>query len=490
MKRRAFCVLLALLLTLSVFASCSEKTDNEKGSDTPSAGTADPVPGETEAETEDPGLDDGLPEVDYEGYTYHICFWGEDVNIEEETGEVLNDAIYRRNEAMEERFDIVIEGVEFDEYNAATTAVKNAVSAGVNDYDVAFLHMVSAGQAAPGGFFYSLDLLDYVNPEKPWWDTDCVDAFTVAGHMKLLCGMPLPNAMLRSSCMAFNKARFIDRGLEYPYGLVDAGEWTLDALFDLTKDVTTDLNGDGEIKEDDDFFGLTSWYLDSSYSFYYGAGGSIVKKNEEGVPVLNLDLEFNTALYEKIYRVVVDNNSNYHTDINTYKKAYEIFRVGRALFCEASLAHFKEESWREMEDDYGVLPMPKLNTDQDRYMSFVNGAACMLAVPASIEDPERTGVLLEGLAVESYRNIREALFEITAKSKSSRDEDSTRMMDLVMETRAFDLGYSHMYDQAVVNFVRDLLASRSTDIASTLSKQSKSADKKLQKIIESYEKNG
>ena len=123
-------------------------------------------------------------------------------------------------------------------------------------------------------------------------------------------------------------------------------------------------------------------------------------------------------------------------------------------------------------------------------MSFVNGAVCMLAVPMTILDPERTGILCEGLAVESYKNVRDALFEVTAKSKSARDADSTRMMDLVMATRVFDLGYSHMYDQSLVNFVRDLLQRDSTDVASTIEKGIKPVQKKLEKIIEAYEKNG
>ena len=206
--------------------------------------------------------------------------------------------------------------------------------------------------------------------------------------------------------------------------------------------------------------------------------------------MLNLDLDLNTRIYENIYKVVRENQSNYHTDVNTYSMAYDTFLEGRALFCEASLTHFKGEKWREMEDDYGVVPMPKLDNTQERYMSFVNGAACMVAVPASIEDPVRTGILAEGLAVESYKNIREALFEVTAKSKSARDADSTRMMDLVMETRVFDLGYSHMYDQGLVHFVRDLLQKDSTDVASTIQKSTKVMDKMLTKLIEAYEKNG
>ena len=79
---------------------------------------------------------------------------------------------------------------------------------------------------------------------------------------------------------------------------------------------------------------------------------------------------------------------------------------------------------------------------------------------------------------------------MTAKSKSARDTVFTRMMDLVKETRVFDLGYSHMYDQSLVNFVRVLLQRDSTDVASTIQKGIKPMAKRLEKIIVTYEKNG
>ncbi len=489
MTRRGISVLSAILLSFSFLAGCSDKP--EAPGETQAV--PDPIPtvqeAETAAETEAPMPDDGLPEVDYGGYGFRIAYYiGETVTVEEEKGEALNDAVFRRNTALEDRFGIRLEGTDFADYTAATDAVKASVTAGTYDYDLSFLHMVSAAAAASSGYFYSIDLLDAVDPSRPWWDTDCVDAFTVAGHMRLLCGLPLPNAMLVSACLTFNKRLFSDYGKELPYGLVDEGEWTLDALYEITKDVTHDLNGDGEIREKDDFFGLTCTFLHSPYAFYYGAGGSIVTKDGEGTPILNGDLESNTAIYEKIYRIVIDNRANYDAAIEHWTDAYEAFYEGRALFCEASLSNFGSEEFRELEDDYGVVPMPKFDAEQPRYQSFVNGAACMAAVPASLEDPERTGILMEGMAVESYRYIRDALFEVTVKARSSRDEESTRMMDLVMENRAFDLGYSHMFDQSRVQFVRDLLISRSTDVASAFAKSERMMQKTLERILAGYEK--
>ena len=118
--KKTLSVLLALLLLASA-AGCSETTASPE--ETANTGSTAASPEETEAETEDPGLDDGLPEVNYDGYGFHIAFFsGEDVNIEEETGEALNDAIFRRNQAMDERFGIQLEGVEYDDYNKAVSA--------------------------------------------------------------------------------------------------------------------------------------------------------------------------------------------------------------------------------------------------------------------------------------------------------------------------------------------------------------------------------
>jgi hypothetical protein len=47
-----------------------------------------------------------------------------------------------------------------------------------------------------------------------------------------------------------------------------------------------------------------------------------------------------------------------------------------------------------------------------------------------------------------------------------------------------------MYDQVYVHFVRDLLASGSTEVASTLQRNQKVIDKALERIINAYEKNG
>jgi len=76
----------------------------------------------------------------------------EKIGIEEETGEALNDAMFRRDKAVEERFDVTLVSLMENDGEAAVSAMKRSVTAGTDDYDCGFLHMVSASNAASGGY--------------------------------------------------------------------------------------------------------------------------------------------------------------------------------------------------------------------------------------------------------------------------------------------------------------------------------------------------
>lgn len=480
MTRRISVLFLCFIMSISFLSSCSQPVSDNQ---TDVSAESDNILSE---ETE---ISDDLPKSDYDAYTFRVLTINDSIGIEEADGEVLNDAEYARDIKVEERFNIQIEAEFYTNYLDVTSQLKKAVAAQTDDYDIVFIHMVDGASLASDGHYYPINDLEYVNLEKIWWDKDIENGFRIGGKLFLAAGDILPDTLLRTSCMAFNKDLFDNYNKTYPYQLAYDGKWSLDELSVLTKDVTQDLNGDGQIKEADDLFGLTSWYLDSPYSFYYGAGGTIIKKDENDMPVLNLDIEKNLAIFMKIFDVIVTNQSNYHTDINTYTNAYSTFYEGRALFCEIALSHLSADTWRNMEQDYGLVPIPKYDADQENYLGFVNGSAAMLGVPITITDPERTSVIIEGLAAESYKIVTPTLYEVVAKTKHTRDEESSDMIDIIIRNRVFDIGYTHLYANGISSFVRDLLATGKTDVASQFAKNEKSLTKMLEKIVSAYEEN-
>lgn len=487
MQKKTLALLMCLLMLAPAVVACAEKKD-----DGGAKSTGDQTSVATDADTAETEIQDNLPEEKFDGYEFKITsLYEKDIGIEEDTGEALDTAIFQRDQKIMERFDVKFVLNYYSDYSKANEAVRNVVgSMSTDEIDAAVLHMVDGSKMIAAGTYYAISDMPYINLSQPYWDSAASNAFGVGGKLYMTTGDICSSTLMRTSCMAFNKNLFRDKNLTEPYQLAYDGKWTLDSLYEYTRNSKDDLNGDGKYRENDDFFGMTSWHLDSPYSFYYGAGGSITQKDEDDLPYLDLNLEKNANIYEKIYQVVIENESNYHTDINTYLNSYKVFLEGRALFCEASVDKFALDEWRNMEQDYGVLPIPKYDESQEEYLSFVNGAAGLLCVPVSISDAERTSIILEALACESYKKVTPVLYEITAKTKgASRDLESADMIDLVFRNRVFDFAYANFFGNGIVDFVRDLLDRKSTDVASTFSKNEKSLTKQMDKLIDKFQTN-
>ena len=98
--------IIALLLALptALAAGCGQNAGTIETTETTALNTTD----ETTSYVPE------LPDEDYEGYEFRILTriegWGiynnENLVVEEENGEILNDAIYTRNRTVEERFNI------------------------------------------------------------------------------------------------------------------------------------------------------------------------------------------------------------------------------------------------------------------------------------------------------------------------------------------------------------------------------------------------
>ena len=111
-QKRIFCSLLASLMLM---ASCgSQSTDNSGGNETVSGGDTSP------AETTDPGIISKLTpelknELGLDGYEFNVFLRAEsstwslkDITATEENGDILNDAVYKRNIWLEENYGFTL----------------------------------------------------------------------------------------------------------------------------------------------------------------------------------------------------------------------------------------------------------------------------------------------------------------------------------------------------------------------------------------------
>ena len=485
--KKILSILLASLMAFGavIMTSCAE----QPGADT----TASDVT-QTEAVTEPEvtEIKEDLPEVKYNGKPFRVIIQAEssgDIYTEDhEIGEPVHDAVFERNLKVCERFGIELQ-IETNDYTSVNNSITRSVKAGSDDYDLCFVHMVSGASLAQSNLVLPFHKLPYVDLSKPWWDKDIWNGFSIRNNLMMVNGDLSPRSFAITSCLYFNKTLFDKYDLEYPYELVRTGKWTLDKLYEYTKGMTKDIDGDGVVTKDSssDIYCLTSWYLDVPYSFYYAAGGMLVSKDEDDVPFYDPKTERDTVIYTKIYNIIIGNNAYFETEMSDYMNVIEMFYNGRALFYDSTLN--AAETLREMDNEFGILPVPKLDEAQTDYKSFVNGASSMICVPATVPESNRefVSVIIEALASEAYRTITPVLKEQSLKRKLTRDSDSSDMIDYIVRSRAFDMAYVNMHD-GVGSYVRDLLKRGSTDITGELKKYQKSAKKKIENIVKAFDK--
>ena len=180
---------------------------------------------------------------------------------------------------------------------------------------------------------------------------------------------------------------------------------------------------------------------DSATCFYYAFGGCVTDKNGSDEPQLRLgDSDMREAV-DKATLTLRDNANVFKVEQmgGNWLAASDMFINNQAMFRITNLT--TTERWRNMEADFGILPMPKLNEEQKNYVHLCKNGATGVCVPNTNTDLDFTAICLEAFVSFSRYTLREGYFESTMQGMVSRDEETARMLNLIFDTRAFDLGY-------------------------------------------------
>ena len=479
--KRSLSLLMALVMVLgTLFLAVSCGT----GDETPDESASDTL-GETETETEL-----AYNTVEKQNFDREFVILSredtlEDFKIEDLTGDLLDDLLYERNSKVATDF-----GIEFTYYDMAyddvNTTLNTQSTSGTDDYDLYIGHKYSFGTSAQNNYCYNLGEITEIDLTQPWWDQGCYKNMTVNDRTYVMTGDIFPSSMLISSCLTFNRKMVKELGKSDMalFELARNGGWTMDAMYEYCKDVTFDLNGDGKLTYTDDRYCLSSWMMDVPFSMYYACNESFVTI-VDGTPELTYDTEKVIAIYDKIYKIIIEQNSYFVTDPNAYATTYDVFTAGRAMFCDITL-HKISAFLSEMTDPYGILPMPKYDEAQPEYLSFVNGATPLVMVAKTEKDPEFVGTILEAMATCNYDDITPKLFQVITKLQAAQDPDSSSMVDYIIRNRIFDLGY--FADFPISNVVLESLKASQESISSRIKAAGRSSTSMLNRLIKSYEK--
>ena len=454
--------LLAFMLAVMLFASaCSTGTGTgTNNTDNSAESTADETETAAEQETEpaDPAKTLDLPDTDWGGREYRVlgyaCIYSQfetfEISSEGENGEVVNDAIYRRNTGIEDKYNVKITEYK-DDSNTGDWSGANypyfqrTTLAGEDLYDLAFLSIAQIGTAAREHYLQDLNQVEYIDFSKDWWNQNVNDTFTLYDQLYFTSSDFSLRDKNRTYILAFNKDMVNNYALEDPFALVKEGKWTLDVMTAWAEKVSQDTDGNGKV-DYTDTFGIGCDSYNAFTAFVYGGDVSTMGKDDTGALTLTLNNEHTVNVLDKVFEsfgsksltVVCDDWSGKSGDLNMWAVASTAFYEGRALLATAFPADLSDLS-EKCEHDYGIIPFPKYDEAQEQYCTYADYMGMLFGIPITCGDPSFAGFMIEALSAASTDTTLQAYYEVSCKTKYTYDEESAGMLDLIFSNIKYDL---------------------------------------------------
>ena len=438
-----------------------------------------------------------VPEMDLGGYNFKalvregwtIYWYCVDVFAEAENGEPINDAIYRRNRFLEDKFNIEISEIrQGDVYSFAQKLIKS----GSDDFDVMFPTLQQSALLIQQGYLLNLLDVPHLNFDKPWWNKTANDSLTIGKKLYSATGNITTMTNDATWVCLFNKEMLRDFGFSDHYQMVKEGNWTIDILHENARAATKDLNGDGILTPEDQWGAIGQY--ESAYCLFAATGQFIAKKDADDLPTLVLNDDRTVSSLNKIVDFMKDDFAYINAD--DYTSKYEnvwieittnAFAESRCLYLITNIEIVK--NLRGMETNFGILPLPKLDSAQDTYYNTMQyGNASCMSLPITISEPERNGAILEAWAAESVETLTRAYYDINLKGKNARDDESEDMLDLIFSTRVIDQGMYFNW-AGLYNFFTDFASKKTVEFASAYEKAEPKWVSAIEKTLEAIKEN-
>ena len=491
MKKTVLLSLTAALL-LSALASCGENA---------SAGAAETLPDtpkdtaasrETEPVTEPAILPDVPDTLDLGGDTYTIMFreaLGDEFYAEKPNGEVVNDAVYERNRAVEERLNCTLTYIAnpSQDWNGGyQKAVTNSVAAGDHAYDIISGPSFHIPTLITDGVLYDLSEVPYLDFGKPWWVQKLLETTTFGPHIYLVCGDISLGLVRYMNCTYYNKTLAENYDCPDLNQLVLDGKWTLDRLKTLSAGIYSDVDGNGKVDTDKDIFGYVIPSRQAFRSYYDAADVRYLYIDEKTKsPVFNPNDTQSVALADFFSAWKDSSNDFYIYMENNQDTAYPMFKEDRVLFAAGRFVD-AEKGFRDMTSDFGILPVPKWSEEQDGYASTICGSESTFGVPVDSLKTDTVGAVMELLAYESYQTVTPAYFNVAFKFKYTRGESNkeSEILDLIRAGATFTpiVNLSKLLGNADY-FIIDAVQQK-TSVVTLMTKQEKAISRKLESMME------
>ena len=371
---------------------------------------------------------------------------------EEIAGDAVNAAIYERNNQVQRTLGLeaIIWNQQSGNSGNETKFLKYVETVAQNGdvpIDVIASYARSTALCSQKGFLAPMNFYkNHIDLTHTWYPQSLLDEITIGGNVYFLSGDISTNLLFVTYGCVFNKDILTDINIDYNYlyELVDGGKWTLDELFKLTGDYYHDADGDGK-KSAKDAIGLRTQSLHVD-SIYTGAG------------LKYAEIDNNATDPQKLVIISPDFASKKSIDLND--RLGDIFASDYAINDSSCAKNFAvqansivlisrirdiRELFKEGVDEmeYGVLPLPKYDVNQEDYKCVAANPFTLWGVYSGnfdLEGEECAAAFIEWSGYYGMHNTTEAIFEYLFKGRYADEPDDASSFDTIRRTTSFDIG--------------------------------------------------
>lgn len=452
-KRILALILTAILLGSSLVA-CNDNPDTP---DTPDVSDTD-TPSSTPEDTtpEDKGL--VLDVTDFGGTNLRVhgmsmernygYYSNDDIWVESDSADPFASAVYKRMQDCINKYNF---GVTYTDSQWPNKERSEYVAGGLDLVDVMFDAWGGMYNAALAGELLDLKDVTTMDLSNEWYDQNAIADLTIANRTFYTCGDISITDEKGLIALYFNKTLANNKSLESPYELVANNQWTWDKFTEMCRAAAEDVNGDG--LDEDDIVGMFT--VSGHYpNFMLAVGEKYATLDADGKPEYTwLDTSDAITKLETVAGFMIEYGTVYNG--HTYSApAGNIWGYGRAKFASGKhLFTFGGSNviteFADMEDDFGIIPMPKWNADQSRYYHTVDTSTAFFCLPNTKVDTTQIGYMIEYFSYEGLNTITPTFKEKMLKRRYAQDSESGDMLDLIYSSKAFDIGHNCNWNDVV-----------------------------------------
>lgn len=441
--KRLICLFIALLMLCTAFVGC--KKDDPEDNDDPYIPPKD-----------DPYEKDDLPALNYGGDTLTILYWEDnfhdEFNITEASDDMVANAVYKRDRTVKQRLNISLDYVGTPGWQTAPFVefLNRDVFSGACEYDIACSASITVASCATANLCEDLLDYDYIDFNKPWWPDALTEEATINRKLYFASG-DISTSYLYEMYINFYNLKMVEQ-----YKLTDDftqmaldGKWTWDKFYEFSNVVGYEEKNGDNIPSSGDIFGFIietgaidcAFFSADLHMFSHDRTGGISvdescfsMKADTFVSELNNFIHRSGSVY---YTTPVsegndDANDTQNSSKWMFSRGESLFIFGRAIIAKDVFSYADGL-------EYGILPIPKYDEEQEHYVSTLTNQFTLYAISIGSHDPEMASAALECMASESYRQVTPVLYETIMKLRYAPTAASSQIYDIVRETTTFDL---------------------------------------------------